>query len=40
MSEFDLEDDGPYVVIERSEPGIGTFVMGLAALWVVALMRE
>ena len=30
--EFDDEgpDEGPYVVIERSEPGIGTFVIGLA----------
>lgn len=30
MSDFELEDEGPYVVIERSEPGVGTFVMGLA----------
>jgi len=31
MSDFDeMDDEGPYVVIERSEPGIGTFVMGLA----------
>ena len=30
MSDFDLDDEGPYVVIERSEPGVSTFVMGLA----------
>lgn len=31
MSDFEIDDDeGPYVVIERSEPGIGTFVIGLA----------
>lgn len=31
MSDFDFdEDEGPYVVIERSEPGISTFVVGLA----------
>ena len=30
MSDFEIEDEGPYVVIERSEPGIGTFVIGLA----------
>ena len=29
MSDFE-DEAGPYVVIERSEPGIGTFVMGLA----------
>ena len=27
MAEYD--DDEPYVIIERSEPGIGTFVTGL-----------
>jgi gas vesicle protein len=25
----DYEDEGPFVVIERSEPGVGTFVTGL-----------
>lgn len=30
MTDFELDDEGPYVVIERSEPGIGTFVIGLA----------
>ena len=31
MSDFEIDDDeGPYVVIERSEPGIGTLVIGLA----------
>jgi gas vesicle protein len=26
----DLDDETPYVVIERNEPGIGSFVLGLA----------
>lgn len=30
MSEYDQDDDGPFVVIEKSEPGVGAFVMGLA----------
>ena len=30
MSDFEIDDDEPIVVIERSEPGIGTFVIGLA----------
>jgi gas vesicle protein len=31
MSDYDWDDeDGPYVVIEKSEPGIGAFVAGLA----------
>jgi gas vesicle protein len=31
MSDFELDDDeGPFVVIEQREPGIGTFVIGLA----------
>ena len=25
----DYDDDGPFVVIEKSEPGVGTFVTGL-----------
>jgi gas vesicle protein len=25
----DYDDEGPFVVIERSEPGVGTFVTGL-----------
>jgi gas vesicle protein len=28
MTDYD-DDDGPFVVIEKSEPGIGTFVTGL-----------
>ena len=28
MTEYD-DDDGPFVVIEKSEPGVGTFVTGL-----------
>ena len=31
MSDYEWdEDDAPYVVIEKSEPGIGAFVAGLA----------
>jgi len=30
MSGHDWEDDEPFVVIEKSEPGIGAFVAGLA----------
>lgn len=31
MSDYEIEDDeGPFVVIEQREPGISTFVMGLA----------
>lgn len=31
MSDYDWDDeDGPFVVIEKSEPGIGAFVAGLA----------
>jgi len=28
MTDYD-DDDGPFVVIEKSEPGVGTFVTGL-----------
>ena len=28
MTDYD-DEDGPFVVIERSEPGVGTFVTGL-----------
>jgi gas vesicle protein len=30
MSEYDYEDDEPFIVIEKSEPGIGAFVAGIA----------
>ena len=30
MSEHDWDEDGPYVVIERNEPGVGAFVLGIA----------
>jgi gas vesicle protein len=30
MSEYDWDDEGPYVVIERNEPGVSAFVMGIA----------
>ena len=29
MTDYEDDDDGPFVVIEKSEPGIGTFVTGL-----------
>lgn len=29
MSDYET-DDGPYVIIEKSEPGVGVFVLGLA----------
>ena len=39
MSRYDWDDDeGPYVVIERSEPGVGSFVMGLAIGAGIALL--
>ena len=39
MSMHDWDDDeGPYVVIERSEPGVGSFVMGLAIGAGIALL--
>ncbi|HEX2724121.1 MAG TPA: YtxH domain-containing protein [Gemmatimonadaceae bacterium] len=30
MSDYDWDDDEPIVVIERSEPGVGAFVAGIA----------
>ena len=30
MSHEDWDEEGPYVVIERNEPGIGSFVLGIA----------
>ncbi len=30
MSDYDWEDDGPFVVIEKNEPGVGAFLMGIA----------
>lgn len=31
MAEYEWDEDGePYVVIEKSEPGVGTFLAGLA----------
>ncbi len=30
MSRYDLDDEGPYVVIERSEPGVSSFLLGIA----------
>lgn len=38
MSDHDWDDEGPYVVIERSEPGIGTFVAGLVIGAGIALL--
>ncbi len=30
MSDYDWEDDRPFVVIEKGEPGVGAFMMGIA----------
>jgi gas vesicle protein len=30
MSEYEIDDDTPYVVMEKSEPGVGGVVLGLA----------
>jgi gas vesicle protein len=39
MSEYEWDDDDePYVVIEKSEPGIGTFLAGLAVGAGIALL--
>ena len=38
MSDYEWEDDEPYVVIERSEPGIGAFVLGAAVGAGLALL--
>ena len=38
MSEYEWDDDEPIVVIEKSEPGIGTFLVGLAVGAGLALL--
>jgi gas vesicle protein len=38
MSDYEMDDDGRYVVIERSEPGIGSFILGLAVGAGIALL--
>jgi|SRR5687767_5978272 len=38
MSHYDWDDEGPYVVIERNEPGVGAFVAGLAIGAGIALL--
>ena len=39
MSEYEWDDDDePYVVIEKSEPGVGTFLAGLAIGAGIALL--
>jgi len=38
MSEYDMDEDERYVVIERSEPGIGSFILGLAVGAGIALL--
>jgi gas vesicle protein len=39
MSEYEWDDDDePYVVIEKSEPGIGTFLAGIAIGAGIALL--
>ena len=39
MSDYEMDDDDtPYVVIEKSEPGIGTLLMGIAIGAGIALL--
>jgi gas vesicle protein len=38
MSDYDWEDEGPFVVIERNEPGVGAFIAGLAVGAGLALL--
>ena len=38
MSGYDWDEEGPYVVIERSEPGVGAFVLGIAVGAGLALL--
>lgn len=38
MSDYDWEDEGPYVVIERNEAGVGAFIAGLAVGAGLALL--
>lgn len=38
MSEYDWNDDEPFVVIERNEPGVGAFIAGLAVGAGLALL--
>ena len=38
MSDYDWDDDEPYVVIEQKESGIGSFLLGLAVGAGVALL--
>jgi gas vesicle protein len=38
MSDYDWDDDEPYIVIEQKQPGIGSFLLGLAVGAGVALL--
>ena len=38
MSRYEFDDDEPYVVIERHEGGVGTFLVGLAVGAGIALL--
>jgi gas vesicle protein len=38
MSDFEWDEDEPYVVIEQNEPGIGSFIIGLAVGAGLALL--
>lgn len=38
MSDYDWDDDEPYVVIEQKQPGIGSFLLGMAVGAGVALL--
>jgi gas vesicle protein len=38
MSDYDWDDDEPYVVIEQNAPGVGSFIIGLAVGAGLALL--
>lgn len=38
MSDYDWDDDDPYVVIEQNAPGVGSFIIGLAVGAGLALL--
>jgi gas vesicle protein len=38
MSDYDWDDDEPYVVIEQNPPGVGSFILGLAVGAGLALL--
>jgi len=38
MSDYDWDEDEPYVVIEQNSPGVGSFIVGLAVGAGLALL--